>query len=214
MDKIRVFLIEDNALFREGILALMKSNKYIELMASSGDERIMQKAKELNPQIVLLDMGLKDQDSLRFVASVKTEIPDARIIIMGLIPTQIDIIDYVKAGVSGFILKNASIDDFVNTIRVVDDGNKVLPPAMTGSLFSQIAEYAIKSGKTMMDESVRMTNREREIITLIGEGLTNKEIAQQLHIATYTVKSHVHNILEKLALRTRLQIAAYVHKRS
>ena len=213
MDKICVFLIEDNSLLREGMLALIKHNKYIELVASSSDEDIIRKAKELIPRIVLIDMSLKDQDSLQFISSIRAELPDTQIIIMGFIPTQTDVIDYVKAGVSGFILKNASLDEFVDTIRIVADGHKVLPPAMTGSLFSQIAEYAIKSGKSIKDESIRMTNREMEIIALIGEGLTNKEIAQRLHIATYTVKSHVHNILEKLALRSRLQIAAYALKK-
>jgi len=213
MDKICVFLIEDNSLLREGILALIQHNKYIELVACSNDEDIIRKAKELVPRIVLIDMSLKDQDSLQFISTIRAELPDTRIIIMGFIPTQTDVIDYVKAGVSGFILKNASFDEFVDTIRTVADGHKVLPPAMTGSLFSQIAEYAIKSGKSIKDESIRMTNRELEIIALIGEGLTNKEIAQQLHIATYTVKSHVHNILEKLALRSRLQIAAYALKK-
>ena len=91
------------------------------------------------------------------------------------------------------------------------EGESVLPPPLTGSLFSQIIEKVAGEGKVSLIESVRMTKREREVIELIAEGLSNKEIAQKLGIATYTVKSHVHNILEKLALHTRLQVASYAH---
>jgi DNA-binding NarL/FixJ family response regulator len=94
----------------------------------------------------------------------------------------------------------------------VADGAHVLPPAMTSSLFSQIAKDAIARGRDGAMESVRMTSRERQVIDLIGEGLSNKEIAARLNIATHTVKSHVRNVMEKLALHTRLQIAAFAHK--
>jgi DNA-binding NarL/FixJ family response regulator len=96
----------------------------------------------------------------------------------------------------------------------VTQGVKVLPPSLTGSLFSHVAELALKTGRGKMTNAVRMTKREREIIVLIANSLSNKEIAQQLNIATHTVKSHVHNIMEKLALHTRLQIAKFTHEES
>ncbi|UCE04643.1 MAG: response regulator transcription factor, partial [bacterium] len=132
-----------------------------------------------------------------------------KVIAMDILPEETDIVEFVKAGGAGLILKSASIDDFINTIRKVAQGEKVLPPILTNSLFSQIIDYAINTTKINAQESIRLTPREREIIDLISEGLSNKEIAQRLHIATYTVKSHVHNILEKLALSTRLQVAAF-----
>ncbi len=130
---------------------------------------------------------------------------------MGLIPSQTDIIDFVQAGASGFILKDASVKVFLGTVRSVIGGANVLPPAFTESLFSHVVDHALRKGKGDITQAVRMTRRELEIVALIAEGLSNKEIAQRLNIATYTVKSHVHNILEKLALRSRLQIAAYAH---
>jgi DNA-binding NarL/FixJ family response regulator len=131
---------------------------------------------------------------------------------MDLIPLQADIFEFVQAGVSGFILKDANIAEFYKTIREVYQGARILPPHLTGSLFSQIVENAIYSSKpSAIVESVRMTKRERQVIDLISDGFTNKEIAQKLHISTYTVKSHVHNILEKLALNTRVQIAKHAH---
>jgi RNA polymerase sigma factor (sigma-70 family) len=148
---------------------------------------------------------------LRLVEWVRKQSPDVKVIVMDLIPVEADIVEFVKAGVSGFILKDATFDDFLGTIRSVAAGVKVLPPSLTGSLFSQIVEQVVEQGKIDLIAAVRMTKREREVIDLIAEGLSNKEIAQRLNIATYTVKSHIHNILEKLALHTRLQVANYAH---
>ena len=103
--------------------------------------------------------------------------------------------------------------DYIDTIRAVAEGHKVLPPAMTTSLFTQIVESALTGGQDLADKPFQLTAREKEIISLISEGLSNKEIAVRLHIATHTVKSHVHNILEKLALGSRLQIAAFARRK-
>ena len=130
---------------------------------------------------------------------------------MDLLPVHEEIAQFVNVGVAGFILKDATFEDFVGTIRSVADGARVLPPRMTGSLFSQIANAALQRGVSVALEAVRMTQREREVIELIGAGMSNKEIATQLNITTDTVKSHVRNVMEKLALHTRLQISAYAH---
>jgi DNA-binding NarL/FixJ family response regulator len=145
------------------------------------------------------------------VEIVKKEFPQAKIIVMDLAPVQADILQYVKAGANGFILKDASLDDFLSTIRTVSEGKTVLPQLLVNSLFSQIVEYAVGNGngKSKVKEAVRMTKREKEVIRLLGEGLQNKEIAQKIRVSIYTVKSHIHNIMEKLALHTRLEIANY-----
>ena len=131
---------------------------------------------------------------------------------MDLLPVREDIVEFVNVGVSGFIMKDATLDDLANTIRSVAQGAHVLPPQMTSTLFSQIVKDAIIRGRQDTLEAVRMTSREREVIDLIAEGLSNKEIATRLTIATDTVKSHVRNVMEKLMLHTRLQIAAYAHR--
>lgn len=121
-------------------------------------------------------------------------------------------VDWRWAGVSGFVLKDASFDEFVATIRKVAGGAKVLPRRLTESLFAQIAR---DSSHRQVDDAIpdmRLTRREHEVIDLIGEGLSNKEIAYRLNIATHTVKSHVRNVMEKLTLHTRLQISAYYHR--
>ena len=146
------------------------------------------------------------------MALLKEELPTAKIIAMDILPDHVDIVEFVTAGGSGFILKNAPLEDWIETIKTVATGAKVLPPVLTQSLFTQILELALNSGKDIPADSIQFTPREREVVDLIAVGLSNKEIAESLHISSYTVKSHVHNILEKLALSTRLQIAAFVHK--
>jgi len=207
---IVVALIEDNRLVREGITALLNQMPDFTVVAagSSADAALL---RDVTPDVVLLDLGLRNGDSLRMAERVKREFPGAKVIVMDLLPVQEEIMEHINAGVSGFIMKDATLEDLANTIRLVAGGVNVLPPQMTGSLFSQIARDAVAKGQPIALESVRMTPREREVINLIAEGMSNKEIAKRLHIATHTVKSHVRNIMEKLTLHTRLQIAAYHH---
>jgi DNA-binding NarL/FixJ family response regulator len=165
---------------------------------------------KLKPDIVLL--GLQSQNSLQVVKLIKKHFQEIKIIVMNLIPLQADVFEFVQAGVSGLILKDAKAAEFFNTIRLVYQGAQVLPPHLAGSLFSQIVEHALNEFKLSgVKGAIRMTKRERQVIELIADGFTNKEIAQELHLSIYTVKSHVHNILEKLSLHTRVQIAKYTH---
>jgi DNA-binding NarL/FixJ family response regulator len=211
LKRIRLILIEDNRLLREGINAMLKKETDINVVAAFGDGNVApDKIRELKPKVVLLDLGLADQNSLDFVRSLKDENQDIKVIVMDLVPIQEDILRFVEAGVSGFILKDATIAEFTKTIRLVVSGEKVLPTILAGSLFSQIIDSSIKElGPSKVIQSVRMTKREREIVALIAEGLANKEIAYKLNLSIYTIKSHVHNILEKMALNTRVQIAIH-----
>ncbi len=207
---ITVAIIEDNRLVREGMTDMLNDLADVRVVLA-GTSLETAKLKEANPRVVLLDVGLQDRSSLRLAETVRKEMADSRVIVMDLLPVHEEIAQFVNAGVAGFILKDATFDDFVATIRSVADGVQVLPPRMTGTLFSQIAKAAVQRGGQTAMEAVRMTQREREVIGLIAAGMSNKEIAQRLNIATHTVKSHVRNIMDKLALHTRLQIAAYAH---
>jgi DNA-binding NarL/FixJ family response regulator len=207
---IVVAIIDDNRLVREALCSILgKVEGFSVVGSASADAAFLAQAK---PNVLLLDVGLRDQDSLRVAAGIKRDAPETLIVVMDLIPVNEEIVEFVNAGVSGFVLKDASFDEFVATIRRVALGEKVLPPRMTDSLFSQIARDSAGHGNERTLEAVRMTRREQEVIGLIGEGLSNKEIASRLNIATHTVKSHVRNVMEKLALHTRLQIAAYSHR--
>ena len=207
---ISLVLIDDNRLLREGLTGLIREQPDFRILAASADiEEALRKAREAKPRVVLLDFGLESHDSLRLTATIRQEVPEARVIVMGLLPLHEDVAAFVQAGASGFIMKDASFEDFLRTIRAVADGVEVLPPQLTGSLFGQIARQVVRNGKAPVLEGVRLTERERQVIDLLGEGLSNKEIAVRLHVAIHTVKSHVHNVLEKLALHTRLEVAAF-----
>ena len=204
---ITVAIIDDSRLVREALASMLGRLPDLQVVAAGvADAAFMDETK---PDVVLLDVGLRDEDSLGVAAALTKRSPSAKVIVMDLIPMSDDIVQFVNAGVSGFVLKDATFDEFVATIRSVAAGGKVLPSGMTESLFSQIAKAADAQGHEQVLEDVRMTRREREVIDLIGQGLSNKEIAQRLNIAAHTVKSHVRNVMEKLALHTRLQIAAY-----
>jgi len=213
MKKIKILVIEDNRVLRDGITTMLNERADMRVVATIGSgNNILPKAIQTKPHVILMDVGLKKFRESSVVESIKKNIPEAKVIGMGLIPTQSDIVEFVEAGASGFILKDATVKEFVGTVRSVAKGEKILPPSLTGSLFSYVVEKALKMGKGKLVSAVRITKREREIIVLIADGLSNKEIAQQLNIATHTVKSHVHNIMEKLALHSRLQISNFTHE--
>lgn len=207
---ITVAVLDDNRLVRDALTGMLGRLDDLKVVAlDPGDPAFV---AGMTAQVLLLDVGLPDQDAMQVVTALTRAHPEAKVIVMDLLPVNEEIKEYVNAGVSGFVLKDATFDEFVATIRAVAGGAKVLPPPLTESLFAQIAREVALLEPARIVENVRMTKREREITFLIGEGLSNKELAQRLNIATHTVKSHVRNVMEKLTLHTRLQIAAYSHR--
>jgi DNA-binding NarL/FixJ family response regulator len=213
MKTIRILVIEDNRVLRDGLTIMLNGQPDLRVVATIGNgNNVLLKAAQTKPHIILLDVGLKSHNELSVVESVRKNLPQAKVIGMGFVPSQSDIVEFVSAGASGFILKDATVKEFLGAIRSVAQGEKVLPPSLTDSLFSHVVDLALKKRKGKVSSAVRMTKRELEIIALIADGMSNKEIAQRLNIAVHTVKSHVHNIMEKLALHSRLQIAKFIHE--
>jgi DNA-binding NarL/FixJ family response regulator len=213
MTKIRLLLVEDNRILCESIASMFKKRTDMHVVGNiSSSENIEQIIGKLKPDILLIDLMLANQNSHKLVNLIREQFQKIKIIVMGLVPTQSNISEYIETGVAGFILKDADSARFVKTILKVNRGLWVLPPLLTSSLFSQIVQNAISgSTSSTIGNSASMTKRELDIMELVAEGFTNKEIAQKLNISTYTVKSHIHNILAKLALSTRSQIAKHVH---
>jgi DNA-binding NarL/FixJ family response regulator len=210
---ITVAIIEDNRLLREGMTDMLNGLHDVEVVcAAAGIDTELIAA--LRPTIILLDIGLNDASCLDVAESIRALLPDTGLIVMDLLPVDEEIAQLINAGVAGFILKDATFDDFAVTIRSVAAGAHVLPPRMTGTLFSQIARIAVARDNVEAVEAVYMTPRELEVIALIANGHSNREIAQALNVASETVKSHVRNVMDKLALHTRLQIAAYAHQKT
>jgi two-component system, NarL family, nitrate/nitrite response regulator NarL len=210
---IEVAIIEDNRLVREGLTLKLNEQQDMAVChaAAFGD---MDGLRAALPDVLLLDVGLEGEDSLHLAERMRTELPAVRVIVMDLLPVHEDLVEYVTAGVSGFILKDATLDDLVTTIRTVAGGGIILPPEMASTLFSQIVEDAVVRGLEGLMEATDLTPRERKVVSLIGDGLSNKAIARHLDISPHTVKSHVRNVMDKLALHSRLQIASYLHKAS
>lgn len=207
---IRIAIIEDNRLVRDGLTAMLDAEGDMEVTyaAASGDMVLLQEA---GPRVILLDVGLEDHDSLSLAEWVAAELQDARVVVMDLLPAHEELVEFVNVGVAGFVLKDATFEDLLSTIRSVAVGRKVLPPEMTSTLFSRIAEEAVLRGRHAVTAATDLTEREQEVVELIGRGFSNKAIAAELQVSPHTVKSHVRNVMDKLALHTRLQIAAFMH---
>ena len=211
MKRIQILLIEDNKILQDGISALLKKQSDMNVVSIIFNEKdILELISKLNTDIVLLDRGLPNQNNLNIIKSIKKDCPRPKIIVMDINQSQTDIFEYVEAGVSGFMLEDISSKEFLKTIRSVYQGDNILPPYLTDALFSQIIKHEVdESGLSSFNKIVRLTKREKQVMKLISDGDSNKEIAQKLQISTSTAKSHVHNILEKLSLSTRVQIAKH-----
>lgn len=161
------------------------------------------------PIVALLDVSVANPDSLAGCIALRLTSPELRIIITGMTVMHDDVAAFIHAGATGFIMQSASPSQFVETVRHVANDEPSLPRALTMSLFSQIRSHAVPVAGLSASDQASLTKRERQIIGLLREGMSNKEIADRLYIAVHTVKRHVHNILEKLSLHSRLEVAAH-----
>jgi DNA-binding NarL/FixJ family response regulator len=211
---ISVGIIEDTRLVREGLAALLAgTGKCIVVAVAAAVDADLARLRAAEPRVILLDPGLNG-DGPQAVERVRNAFPAAGVLVMDLMPLHEDIVQLVNAGVAGFVMKDATVEELLSTIVAVADGQHILPPEMTSALFAQIAREAPAREPVAETDAARLTPREREVIVLIKEGLSNKRIAGRLDIAPQTVKSHVRNIMEKLAVHTRLQIAAHGRPRA
>jgi DNA-binding NarL/FixJ family response regulator len=197
--RIRVLVVEDNRLMRDGLARLLGAYADVDIVASAENANTAtQQLRDLKPHVVLLDAALANGDSFTFLANLRATAPDAKAVVMDFVPAQQDVHQFIDGGANGFIMKDATAEDIVKAIRSVANGTDLPPPpAAPRSATPDGGNAASAAGGV-----VRLTKREQEIKELIAAGLGNKEIAQRLNIATNTVKSHVHNMLGKLAALT------------
>lgn len=201
INKIRLLLIEDNDLLREGIVALLKNQGIIKVKASTGrKDEVEQSINLFKPHVILLNFGLHSQNSLQMVKDVTVKYPDAKILVMDLAPTGKEIIQFMDAGATGFIQKEATSLEFINTIKVVAKGEIVLPVHYADLLLSRIVNHAMGKGKINHRESVQITKFELQLLKFLSEGLSNRDIGKKLQITPESVKTHIYNIKQKLYL--------------
>jgi len=208
---IQIAIIEDNRLVRDGLTLKLNEQEGFEVTHSAAMGCI-DALGEAAPRVLLLDAGLEGEDSRELAERVRDSLPETRVIVMDLLPIHEELVEFVTAGVAGFVLKDATLEELLATIRSVAEGRTVLPPEMAATLFSQIVGEAILRGPDAVGQATELTPRERKVVGLIGDGMSNKAIATSLGISPHTVKSHVRNVMDKLALHSRLQIAAYLHR--
>jgi len=161
-----------------------------------------------------MSIGMPGKDGIGVTQGLRQEAPEVKVIILGMVDSTDEIMACIEAGAAGYALKETSFDHLVATIRSAHRGESLCSPRMAASLFSRIAELAGERILSIPPDSVQLTARELEIVNTIAEGLSNKEIAQQLFIETQTVKNHIHNILDKLQLHTRLEAVEYARERN
>ena len=214
-EPIRMFIADDNRLLREGLSSMLEQQEDIVVVgaAASGSTAIEQ-IERLRPEVALIDIGMPDKDGIEVTQALHQDLPEVKVIILGMVDLTDEIMACIEAGAAGYVLKEASFDSLVETIRAVYRGESFCSPEMTASLFSRIAELASERTSQIPKSAIKLTGRELEVIHLIADGLSNKEIARKLFIATQTVKNHVHNILDKLQLQTRLEAVEYAHERN
>ncbi len=210
--EILVALVDENRISRDAHTLLLNAEPGVTVVSAEATLTVTM-LTEHKPDVVLVEAGDTEVLSLKAAITTRRVLPDAGVVITDLVPQNEDIADYVKAGVSGFVLQDATVNDLVDTVRSVADGAHVLPNELTSPLFVQIAAEGIELDLETGGPPVRarvavsLTLREQEIIGLMREGLANKQIAARLFISTHTVKSHVRSAMEKTGLRTRVLLA-------
>ena len=212
-ESLTVLVAQDHRVLRDQLVSVLGAQPDVVVVGTARDlESLTQSAGETKPLIVLLDASLcgRLEGGHACIARVRSVAPEARVVVTNF-PVD-DMICFVEAGVFGFVMKDATIEQLLATLRAVGKGEKVLPGELAAALFAHVARHAI--GRPALDDgrAVRLTSREREVVGLVAHGLSNKEIAGRLSLTTYTIKSHVHNVLEKLALHSRLELAAHAHE--
>ncbi|MBP9713081.1 MAG: response regulator transcription factor [Sterolibacterium sp.] len=207
--RLRILLIDDHTLFRSGIKALLQRQPGFDVVGEAGDAlEGVKRAKTLQPDVVLLDIHMPGITGREAVSLVADEAPDARILMLTVSEDVEDLLQALRAGAHGYLLKNIETDFLVNAIRSAVDGDSVMSPQMTSKLMKSVSTPQTAPAAVPADKD-RLSPREREILGFLARGASNKEIARSLELAESTVKIHVQNILKKLNLLSRVQAAVY-----
>ena len=211
--RIRVVLADDQALVRAGFRSLLDAEDDIEVVgeASSGDEAVGL-ASELTPDVVLMDIRMPGMDGLAATRAIAEDerLADVRIVVLTTFGLDEYVFEAIRSGASGFLVKDTEPDELVQAVRVVAGGDALLSPSVTRQLLAEFASRAKEPIRaTGLEE---LTDREREIVALVGEGLSNQEIAERLFVSPATAKTHVSRAMGKLGARDRAQLVVIAYE--
>ncbi len=208
LEPIRVMLVDDHALFRKGVASLLASCPDIEVVgeAGSGAEAV-EAVGELMPDVILMDIHMPSLDGLEATRRIKAEHPYVKIVMLTVAEEDRALFDAIKAGAHGYLLKRVEPDEFLGMIRGISRGEAPISRSMASKILGEFGKRM--KGQPAEDPAAKLTPRERELLQLLTQGSTNKDIANALCVSENTVKNHLKNILAKLHLQNRVQAVAF-----
>ncbi len=207
-EPIRVLVVDDQELFRGGLVMLLGIEPGIEVIGQAGDGiEGAALAESAAPDVVLLDIRMPKRSGIEACVTIKETVPSAKIIMLTVSDEEADLFGAVKSGAAGYLLKDSSIEEVAQAIRVVADGQSLISPSMAVKLIDEFKQMSQPERGHV--PRLRLTDRELEVLRLVAKGMNNREIARDLFISDNTVKNHVRNILEKLQLHSRMEAVMY-----
>jgi two-component system NarL family response regulator len=211
IEPIRILVVDDQELFRRGLIMLLGQDADIEVVGEAADGVTgTDLAAATAPDVVLLDVRMPKRTGVEACRSIKEAVPTAKIIMLTVSDEEADLYESVKNGASGYLLKDSSIEEVAQAIRVVNEGQSLISPSMAVKLIDEFKQMS--KPEREQGPGLRLTERELEVLRLVARGLNNREVAKELFISENTVKNHVRNILEKLQLHSRMEAVMYAMK--
>jgi len=209
-ERLRVMVADDHALFRRGLQMVLEAEPDIDLVgeASDGAEAV-EKSQELMPDVILMDVRMPKRSGIEAASQIKDLLPHVKILMLTISDEEADLYDAIKAGASGYLLKEIPIEEVADAIRSVWAGQSRISPSMASKLLNEFAAISKASGDRSQIPAPRLTDREMEVLRLVAKGMNNRDIAKELYISENTVKNHIRNILEKLHLHSRMEAVVY-----
>ncbi len=210
---IRLLIVDDQSLIREGIASLLGLQEDLEViaLAQNGLEAV-QAAQTHEPDVILMDIRMPELDGISATTQIKSFLPNCQILMLTTFDDEDLIVKALQAGASGYLLKDLPTQDLAKAIRLLDAGIYQLDPQVAGLLIKSLQQNSTKEDFSKIAEKTGLTEREQDVLKLIGQGCTNKEIAKHLDIGLGTVKTHVSNVLMRLELRDRTAAAIFAHE--
>ncbi|UFN44099.1 response regulator [Nocardioides okcheonensis] len=207
-EPVRVLVVDDQELFRRGLIMLLGGDADIEVVGEAADGvTATELAVKTAPDVILLDVRMPRRTGVEACSAIKEAVPSAKIIMLTVSDEEADLYESVKNGASGYLLKDSSIEEVAQAIRVVNEGQSLISPSMAVKLIDEFKQMS--KPEREQGPGLRLTERELEVLRLVAKGLNNREVAKELFISENTVKNHVRNILEKLQLHSRMEAVMY-----
>jgi len=207
-DQIRILIADDHPMFREGVVQSLASEKDFAIIGqASNGKNAIEMAKELLPDVLLLDITMPDQDGITITKKISAAFPVIQIIMLTASENEDDLMKALKAGARGYVLKGISAKELVKAVRTIVAGGTYISPDMANMILFELSQ------PSQPDPLSELSDREKEILKLVAKGYTNREIGAQIHLSEKTIKHYMTNILQKLQVRSRVEAALLVQKR-